>query len=98
MSAEGEVTDNRARSRFELIEDGELAFATYRRQGDALVIPHVEAAIPLRGRGTASRLMEGVVAIARRDGLKIVPLCSYASLWFRRHKAEADVLSEVRSR
>lgn len=88
----GDVTDNRALSRFELIEDGELAFATYRRLGDTLIIPHVEAARPLRGRGSANRLMEGVAAVARREGLKIVPQCSYASLWFRRHKAEADLL------
>jgi predicted GNAT family acetyltransferase len=88
----GTVIDNRAQSRFELVEDGKLAFATYRRQGDDLIIPHVEAALALRGRGTAGRLMEGVVAIARQEGLKIVPLCSYASLWFRRHKDEADVL------
>ena len=48
------VIDNAARSRFELEENGELAFASYRRSGDVFTIPHVEAAVALRGTGTLS--------------------------------------------
>lgn len=62
------VTDNAARQRFELVEDGFTAFANYRRSGSNLVIPHVEAPPPLRGKGTAARLMEGVAALARATG------------------------------
>jgi predicted GNAT family acetyltransferase len=87
------VTDNTARSRFELVENGETAFANYRRDGQHVVIPHVEAPIALRGTGTASRLMAGVVELARAEKLKITPTCSYAVAWFRRHKDAADVLA-----
>ncbi|MEI9992883.1 MAG: GNAT family N-acetyltransferase [Rhizomicrobium sp.] len=86
------VIDNRDRSRFELVEDGETAFANYRRSGLHVVIPHVEAPPALRGKGTAGRLMEGIVAKARAEGFKIVPTCSYAYAWFRRHRDAADVL------
>lgn len=88
-----EITDNTARHRFELEEDGKLAFADYRRNGDQLVIPHVEADPALRGTGTAGRLMEGVLAHARQEGLKIVPLCAYAAAYMRRHKEHADLLA-----
>ena len=87
------VTDNTARRRFELVEDGFTAFANYRRSGSGLVIPHVEAPLPLRGKGTAARLMEGVVALARASGETITPLCSYARTWFLRHPEHADLLS-----
>jgi uncharacterized protein len=87
------VTDNTARHRFELEENGETAFANYRRDGQHIVIPHVEAPMALRGTGAANRLMEGIVALARSDGLKITPTCSYANAWFRRHKDAADVLA-----
>ena len=87
------VTDNTARHRFELEENGETAFANYRRDGQHVVIPHVEAPMALRGTGAASRLMEGVVELARKDQLKITPTCSYAMIWFRRHKDAADVLA-----
>lgn len=86
------VNDNSERRRFELVENGQTAFANYRRDGNTLVIPHVEAAPALRGRGTAGRLMEGIVALARARGDKVLPLCSYAALWFQRHPEHADLL------
>ena len=87
------VIDNTQLSRFELIENGETAFANYRHSGTLLIIPHVEAPLALRGKGTAGRLMEGIAAHARARGFKIEPLCSYAAIWFKRHPAYRDVLS-----
>ena len=87
------VTDNAAEQRFELVEDGLTAFADYYLRGEALVIPHVESPIPLRGRDTAGRLMEGVAELARERGLKLVPTCSYAVVWFKRHPQWADRLA-----
>ena len=86
------VRDNTQAQRFELDEDGQTAFANYRRNGPQVVIPHVEAPPALRGKGTAGRLMEGIVARARAEGFKVTPTCSYALTWFRRHKDAADVL------
>ena len=85
------VVDNSEHHRFELEEDGYLAFATYRRDGDRYAIPHVEAAPELRGKGTAGRLMDGIVALARERGFRIVPTCPYAIAWFKRHPDAADV-------
>ncbi|MBS0274556.1 MAG: N-acetyltransferase [Proteobacteria bacterium] len=86
------VIDNAAKSRFELEENGELAFAAYRRQGGVYTIPHVEAAMALRGKGTAGRLMEGIAAIARANSYKIRPTCPYAVAWFRRHPENAALV------
>jgi predicted GNAT family acetyltransferase len=85
--------DNPDRRRFELDVNGQVAFANYRRENSALLITHVEAPPPLRGTGTAGRLMQGVVDLARAEGLKIVPLCGYASAWIRRHKEYRDLLA-----
>lgn len=87
------VIDNAASSRFELEENGELAFANYRRSGDVFTIPHVEAALALRGKGTAGRLMEGIAAIARQRQYKIRPTCSYAIAWFKRRPDQQDVVA-----
>lgn len=86
------VTDNTARSRFEYDVDGRIVFANYRRDGDTVLIPHVEAPPSLRGTGAADRLMRGIMELARRDGLRIVPICSYAAAWMRRHREYADVV------
>lgn len=87
------IKDNPQQQRFELEERGLVAFARYRRDAGRLAILHVEAPPALRGTGTAGRLMEGIVEIARAEALKIVPLCGYAAAWLRRHREHRDLLS-----
>ena len=88
-----EVHDNPARHRFEMVEHGQTVFADYRRDGSRVIIDHVEAPVSLRGTGAAGRFMEGLVAAARAEGSTVVPICSYAVAWLRRHRAlAADVL------
>ena len=87
------IRDNAALHRFELEVAGQVVFATYRRQGDTLAIPHVEAPPSLRGTGAAGRLMEEVMERARADKLKVRPICSYAALWIRRHREFHDLLA-----
>ncbi len=86
------VSDNVAQQRFELAEGSDVAFANYRLSGDVLTIPYVESPPALRGRGTAGRLMQGLVDHARERKLKIVPICGYAVSWFTRHPEHEDVL------
>lgn len=88
-----QVTDNSARQRFELVEDGMLAFADYRRQGDVLILPFVMTEPALRGRGAAGRLMQGVLESAREHGLKVTPICSYAVAYIQRHPEYHDLLA-----
>lgn len=84
-----EVHDNPSQHRFEMVEEGQTVFADYRRDGPQLIIDHVEAPISLRGTGAAGRFMEGLVAAAKAEGSTIVPICSYAVAWLRRHPALA---------
>ena len=88
-----DVTDNTALNRFELEEQGQTAFADYRRHGDILVLPHVEAPVALRGSGTAGRLMEGLLTLVRRRGEKVRPVCGYAVAYIRRHKEWQDLVA-----
>lgn len=85
--------DNVQLGRFELDVDGHTAFADYRRDGDRLVIDHVETPPALRGGGVAGALMQGVADHARQCGLSVVPICSYAVAWFRRHPDYRELLA-----
>ena len=87
------VVDNKTEQRFELVEQGQTAFADYSRRGGALVIPHVETPPALRGHGVAARLMEGIVVHAREQGAKIVPICPYAAAWLERHPEHRDLIA-----
>jgi uncharacterized protein len=85
--------DNAEKSRFEWTEKGMVVFADYYPARDALVIPHVEAPMALRGTGAADRLMAALAAHARENELKLIPTCGYAAAWFRRHRDRSDVLA-----
>lgn len=79
------VVDNTAEERFELVEEGLIAYADYRRQDGRLYIDYVFSPPPLRGKGTSDRLMRGIKAAAETAGETIVPICGYAATWLRRH-------------
>ena len=86
------MIDNRQARRFELTENGLLAWADYRIRDGRTLIVHVEAEPPLRGTGAAGRLMQQIVDHARAGGLVIEPHCSYARIWLQRHPEAQDVL------
>lgn len=89
------VVDQPSLSRFELIEDGKLAYSDYYTDGDGvLVLPHVEADPALRGKGVAGRLMEGMLRIVRERGQKVRPVCSYAVAYIARHPEHQDLLAD----
>ena len=87
-----QITDNTAKSRFELEEQGHTAYADYRRDNGVLSIKYVFSPEALRGHGTAGRLMDGIVESARAENLKILPICGYAASWLRKHKEHHDLV------
>ena len=74
--------------------DGEkcVGFAEIEDEDGRRVITHTEVDPAYGGQGIARHLIEEVIAAARRDGAKIVPLCSYAAKMMRRTDKYADVL------
>ncbi len=62
------VRNNTALSRYELDVDGAIAFANYRLAPGIVVITHTETPPALRGRGIASKLVQGALEQIRADG------------------------------
>jgi predicted GNAT family acetyltransferase len=90
-----EVIDNPAQHRFELPLEGEdIAAAYYRRDENGyLVLTHTEVPSAYGGRGFASTLAQGVFAIARARGEKLVLKCPFMAAWFAKHPDYADVVA-----
>ncbi|MDB5616442.1 GNAT family N-acetyltransferase [Tardiphaga sp.] len=86
------VRDNKALSRFELDVDGALAFANYRLVPGTVIITHTETPPALRGRGIASELVRGALALIRADGHKVVAGCSFVSDYLDRHPEYSDMV------
>ena len=90
--------DVRASQRFEqgfADEDGVIrtVFADYAVQGETRAILHVEADPALRGSGAAGTFMRALSEHARAEGFKLIPRCSYAVVWLKRHPEFEDVLA-----
>jgi predicted GNAT family acetyltransferase len=88
-----QVTDNQAASRFEVTVDGHLAELTYRRHGQRFVLIHTGVPPELEGRGLGSALVAAAAGQAAREGLTVVPLCSFARNWLTRHADIAATLT-----
>lgn len=86
-----DVRDNPDRHRFELELGGGVAFSEYRRSGHVLMIMHTEVPRELQGRGIGSKLVRGVLAQARAQGLTVKPLCSFVRAYMDRHPEYADL-------
>ena len=76
--------------------DGEkcVGFAEIEDEDGRWVITHTEVDPAYGGQGIARRLIEVLIATARSDGAKIVPICSYAEKMMRGREEYTDVLAD----
>jgi len=71
-----------------------LAEMTYSKAGDNLIIiDHTEVSDALRGKGAGKRLVTAAVEYARKNQIKILPLCPFAKSVFDKTPEFNDVLN-----
>lgn len=75
-----------------VIEEGEtrLAEMVVAASDGNLIVYHTQVSDQLRGQGVASKLLDSMVEYARKNGLKVVPLCSYVHAQFSRHPQQYE--------
>jgi uncharacterized protein len=56
--------------------------------GDHLTVYHTEVAPEMEGKGLARQLLTTMVDYARSHQLKVIPLCPYIYVQFKRHPEE----------
>jgi len=59
--------------------------------GGVMRITHTVVPSAIGGRGIAGLLVRAALDHARNAGLKVVPRCSYADAWMRRHPGYEDL-------
>jgi uncharacterized protein len=66
--------------------------------GNELTVYHTEVSPKAEGKGFAKKLLTTMVDHARKNALKVIPLCPYVHAQFRRHPEEfADVWAKEKS-
>lgn len=79
--------------RFVAIVDGVEAVLDYEEGAGILRITHTVVPPAIGGRGIAGELVRAALDHARADSLKVIPDCSYAAAFIRRHTQYADLLA-----
>ena len=92
-----EVVHNPAENRFETWIDGNLSKLDYIQDGKNFVITHVGVHPSLRGQGVAGRIVEVSLVYAKENSLRVVPMCSYAAAFMRRHPEYAELTRQDRA-
>jgi len=87
--------DDEGKGRYLVRAPGDtVAEMTYRQTGaDQLIIDHTEVPDAFRGTGTGMRLLKRLMADARTEGRKIIPICPFAAAQFERHPEWSDMLA-----
>ena len=88
------VTDNPARSRYELALEGSIAFIDYQRIGKLRVLTHAEVPPALRDRGVGAALTAGALELVREQGDSVEARCSYVAQFIARNAQYQDLLAK----
>ena len=85
--------DSGSSGRFIIYDDDVFAGEmTYTRRNDGnIVIDHTGVESAFGGKGYGGLLLAEAVGYARREGIKIVPVCSFVAACFAKDPAIADV-------
>ncbi|MEW6286875.1 MAG: GNAT family N-acetyltransferase [Chloroflexota bacterium] len=89
-----QIVHNPAEQRFETVIEGKLCKLDYLQDGNRFVITHVGVHPSLRGQGIAGKIVEAALQYARQNSLRVIPMCSYAAAYIRRHPEYADLTKQ----
>jgi uncharacterized protein len=80
-----EVVNNTEAKRFEIKLGDDLAMAEYMLGGGKIIFTHTEVPPAYEGKGIANKLARTALEHARAEGLRVVAMCPFFSLYIRKH-------------
>jgi uncharacterized protein len=78
--------------RFEIEQDGEVAYLEYSLTDTVLELIHTEVPAKLRGTGLSSSLAETALKFAREKHLKVDIVCPTVRSYIQKHPEFADMV------
>jgi predicted GNAT family acetyltransferase len=86
------VTDRLELDRYEIAVGDKVAFLSYRRHDDRVLLAHTEVPESLRGQGLGQILAKHALDEARRTGSQVIVKCPFVTAWLRRHRDYDDII------
>jgi len=78
--------------RFEIEQDGEVAYLEYSMTGNVLELIHTEVPNKLHGLGLASLLAENALRWARENNFKVDVICPSVQEYIGKHPEYSDLV------
>ncbi|MEO6969034.1 MAG: GNAT family N-acetyltransferase [Rhodanobacteraceae bacterium] len=78
---------------FSVDVDSHRGVVDYALRDGVMTMTHTGVPEAVRGRGVAAQLVRVALDTARTNGWKVIPACSYAAAFIRRHNEYADLLA-----
>ncbi|MGN6790412.1 MAG: GNAT family N-acetyltransferase [Rhodanobacteraceae bacterium] len=88
-----DITHDTHAQQFSVTVEGHRGELDYLLRDGTMVITHTDVPPAIGGRGVAAGLTRAALDTARREGRKVLPACSYAAAFIRRHPEFADLLA-----
>ena len=96
MSDNATVRHDDQANRYVLEVDGKaLGFAEYQQEADRRIFTHTEVDQSLEGKGMGAKLVREALDSTRRDGKRIVPVCSFVAAYVERHPDWNDIIDKT---
>ena len=80
------------KGRFEIEQDGEVAYLEYALAGRVLELIHTEVPEKMQGTGAGSSLVESALQWAREHHVKVDVICLFATEYIERHPEYSDLV------
>jgi predicted GNAT family acetyltransferase len=88
-----DVRNHAEEQRFEVEQDGELAFLEYTLRPESITLYHTQVPPALEGHGIGSTLAKAGLDFARANQLRVVPTCPFVSAYLKRHPEYQDLVT-----
>ncbi|MGH8164521.1 MAG: GNAT family N-acetyltransferase [Rhodanobacteraceae bacterium] len=79
---------------FSVEADGHRGVVDYILRNGVMTITHTGVPSEIGGRGVAAALVQAALETARSKGWKVIPACSYAAVFIKRHPEYAVLLCD----
>ena len=87
--------DNNGQGSFYISENNRrIATMTFAISGDKLTVYHTEVEPEDEGEGLAKKMLASMVEYASKNKLKVIPLCPFVAIQFKRNPKEYEDIWE----
>ena len=85
------ITHEADKHRFSTTVEGHLCVLEYDLDGSVMTITHTRVPEAVGGKGIAASLTQVALDTACQNQWRVVPQCSYAAVYIKRHAEYADL-------